>query len=277
MKITGFKLLKDGKAGIEVEGVDLVESGVNKVMFRDNVKRTRNFPLSPQLRNAVNVLRYPFLVGTEYWQSTFASYMKEDFSRPDRKDMFINSPDYKRLINMWDSVTIQRCVIENGSYKVTGELNCEMSIVKAVVLIHSDNDHSLYSFVQEALTNIVDMIDQTLSLPQIAIGGGQAIREIIEGMHGEDIPDDMTDEEAFITMVRTAQKKGYGIVLDDNSLAQLTIGLGEGEDENDIPQIPILPQFTETEEDLTEVATVVSSETSDEGIFQQQPEEEVIL
>ena len=281
MKVTGFKLLKDGKAGMEVEGIDFVDSGINKVLFKDGFKRTRHFPLSLDLRTAVNVLKYPFLVGTEHWQGFFGPYMREDYLRPDHRQEYVDNPAYLQLKNMWDATSIQRCTIEGGSYKITGELRCDMCLVKATVVVNADDDHSLYSFVQEALVVIMNMIDQTLNVPQMAIGGGAAIRGIIQEMHGQEIPDGMSDQDAFIVMMRTAQSKGMGIVLDDNSLAQLAAGIEDEDLTQEVQQMPEEKQEMDNrkiyEIPAEDEAEVVSETTKDESIFKQEPSEDDLI
>lgn len=236
MKITGIKLIKNGAAGIEVEGIDLVSSGNERAMFKDDVKRTRRFPLSLQLRNAINVLNYPFLVGTEHWKPEFAQRMKDDFSGPNYKDGDPTEKLFKTVTSFWQSTQITRVTMEKGNYKLAGEIACQMCTVKATVSVAPDCDHSLYSYVQDALNHIVELVDQTLNLPQLAIGSPEEMRAIysqISKNEDDYIPEDADPNEAFLQLMQTAGKKGFGIVLDDNMLAQLAEHTDEEDNEDD--------------------------------------------
>lgn len=268
MRITGFKLLKNGNGGIEVDGYDLVETGMGRSAFRDTVKRTRNFPLTTSLKNAVSVLKYPFLVGTEHWRTEYAIFMKPDFTAPNRSDEFLNEPNFKRLVSFWESTNVVKCSIDKGVFKINGEVECFMGVVKANILIEPGTDTSLYSFVEEALVLIRDLVEQTLSLPQIALTTGTEMREIIHRLDPEgNEPDyDMTDEQAFMLMMDSAKKKGYAVMLDDNTLSMITQGIPDDPDDETFligtkEQVPI--------EDMADVTSI---QTKDEGIFQQEPE-----
>jgi hypothetical protein len=257
MKITGFKLLKKGTAGIEVEGVDMVDGGDHKTMFLDGVKRTRNFPLSMAIRKAVQCLNYPFLVGTEHWDIGFAQFMKDDFTGPDKKLYDPKQQLSKRLSSFWDSCQIVSCQLEAGNrYKIIGEIYCSLCTVKATVVIEEASDSSLHSFVDEAIGKIMDLVQETLSLPMAALAGSSNIRDLFNEMSDPDEQgeaDDMSDDEAFVAMMTKARTKGFGIVLDDNSLSQFALNA---------------PQFDK--EDRTEpMATVTSPETKEPGIFRE--------
>lgn len=274
MRITGFKLLKNGNGGIEVDGYDLVETGMGRSAFRDTVKRTRNFPLTMTLKNAVSVLKYPFLVGTEHWRTEYAQFMKPDFTAPNRSDEFLNEPNFKRLVSFWESTNVVKCSIDKGVFKISGEVECSMGVVKANILVEPGTDTSLYSFVEEALVLIRDLVEQTLSLPQVALTSGTEMREIIHRLDpdGDEPDDDLTDEQAFMLMMDSAKKKGYAVMLDDNTLSMITQGIPDDPDDETflLGAKEQLPQFTEGVEDMADVASL---QTKDEGIFQQEPEE----
>lgn len=269
MRITGFKLLKNGNGGIEVDGYDLVETGMGRSAFKDTVKRIRNFPLTTVLKNAVSVLKYPFLVGTEHWRSEYANFMKPDFSAPNRNDEFLNEPNFKRLVSFWESSSVVKCSIDKGVFKISGEVECSMGVVKATIFIEPGTDTSLYSFVEEALVVIRDLVEQTLNLPQIALTTGSEMREIIHRLdpNGEDLDDDLTDEQAFMLMMDSAKKKGYAVMLDDNTLSMITQGIPDEVDDE-----TFMIQATEQVPVDIEPADVASMQTKDEGIFQQEPE-----
>jgi predicted nucleotidyltransferase component of viral defense system len=89
----------------------------------------------------------------------------------------------------------------------------------------------------------------------------------------------MSDEDAYLMLVRTASKKGYGIVLDDNVLAQLAANIPEEENEDkdeylettetksdfvledevsEIANVPTDPPVEQTTENLVEVPVLQS-------------------
>jgi hypothetical protein len=304
MKITGFTLIKGGTAGISVEGIDLVASGNDRAMFKDDLKRTRKFPLTVQLRKAIAVLNYPFLVGTEHWKPEFAQRMREDFSSPDYKSDPAEKI-FKTLNSFWQSTQITKCAIDKGNYKITGEIACQMCTIKATVSVAPDNDHSLYSLVQDALENIVRMIDQTLNLPQLALGTTDEIREIYNQVSKdtEDTLDEgMNPDDAFLSLMKLAQGKGYGIVLDDNMLGQLAahvpdedaamMGGSTFKIDEDLPELDealgLDPEAQiQFENDLAmeqieienaqafDTAKIKSMQTKDPSIFVQEPEEHI--
>jgi hypothetical protein len=260
MKINGFKLLKKGTAGIEVEGIDVVDSGDHKTMFLDGVKRTRNFPLSMAIRKAVQVLNYPFLVGTEHWDVGFAQFMKDDYSGPDKKLYDPKEPLSKRLASFWDSCQILSCKMEAGNrYKIIGEIYCNLCTVKATVTIEEASDSSLHSFVDEAIGKIMDLVQDTLSLPMAALGSPSDIRQIFDELSDVDEKggsDSLSDDEAFVAMMSKARTKGFGIILDDNSLSQFALNVQNMEKE---------------ESDNTESTNAVlgSLETKEPSIFKE--------
>lgn len=266
MKITGFKLLKNGIGGIEVEGIELAGTSNSHIMFRDSVKRTRKFPLTQTLRLAVQMLNYPFLVGAEYWRTEFARFMKDDYSAPERKGENLNESNFKKLITFWESSKVEKVSIEKGLYKIQGSVEFSMCVVKATVLIDPNDDHSLYSFVEETLSDIVKLIEQTITAPQAGLGTGEEIREIVSRISSssdDEIPDDMSDEEAYLHMMKTAQKKGYGIVMNDNMLAMISEGIKHTEEEDE----PETFKLDAGDEPDDEPAEVVSATTKDESIF----------
>jgi hypothetical protein len=269
MKITGFKVLKGGIGGIEVKGIDLVNTGVAHAMFKDEVSRIRKFPLNVQLRNSIVSLNYPFLVGTEHWRSEFAAYMQTDFNRLNRRDEYVLLEPFKRLVTLWEACNILKCELQKESYKITGQILFDSCTIQATVLISPDDDHSLYSFVDERLCDIVKLIDQHLNLPQNALGTGADIREMIHKISNaeeDDIADNLTIEEAYVSLMKTASKKGYSVVMDDNMLSLLSHNIPDTEVEDDVMK-------------LTNVvdAEKVSDETKDGSIFQQEPIEEDII
>ena len=280
MRITGFKLLKGGIGGIEVTGVELVDSGASKVMFKDDVTRIRRFPLSVPLRNAIAALNYPFLVGTEYWQKSYVKFMREDFSRPNRDDKFIGDPTFVELVSFWDACKMNKCTFEKGMYKMTGEFDFDISTVKAVVSIASGDDNSLYSFVEETLQSIVEMIDQALHLPQLALGTGEEIRGILHEFsqkEEDELPEAMSRDDAYMELMRRASKKGYGIVMDDNMLSLMAENVPGEDDDTELDKlmgtkgnapkgiVEEFVQFNESAEDI------VSMTTKDGSIFIQEP------
>lgn len=262
MKITGFKVLKGGMGGIKVDGIDLVESGTDRAMFKDTVSRTRTFPLSLQLRNAIAVLNYPFLVGTEHWRQEFAEYMRDDFSSPDRKKGNPMEKTFKTLISFWDSAKIVQCTVEKGNYKITGEVACEMCTIKAIVNVIPSNEYSLYSFVESAIVEIVRLVEQTITTPQLALNTAEQIREVYDKVASDDDEkffDNMDAGDAYLMLMRTAKKKGFGIVLDDNLLAELAASTEasdgedqEGEDDVDPFKEMVVEDDESTDEELSD-------------------------
>lgn len=276
MKITGFKLLKEGNGGIEVDGYDFVETGIGRTAMKDTIKRTRNFPLTSVLKNAVSVLKYPFLVGTEHWRSEYASYMKPDFSAPLRDERFINDPTFKRLISFWESSNIVKCSIDKGVFKVCGVIACSMATVKADVFISPNTDTSLYSFVEESLNTIRELVDQTLNRPQLALTSGTEMRDIMHRLEpdADDFSDDLSDEEAFLAIMNSAKKKGYSVMLDDNTLSMISQGIPDETDDETF-KLTATEQIPVDEPIIEESADVASLETKDKGIFQQEPENHI--
>lgn len=288
-------MIKGGTAGISVEGIDLVSSGNERAMFRDDLKRTRKFPLSMQVRKSITVLNYPFLVGTEHWKPEFAQWMQDDYSAPNYKEGNPSEKVFKTLTSFWQSTQITKCTIDKGNYKLTGEIACQMCTIKATVCVAPDSDHSLYSYVQDALNNIVEMIDKTLNLPQLALGSTEEIREIYDQVSKDEedtLEDGMDPNDAFLSLMKLAQGKGYGIVLDDNMLGQLAEHVSEGEggeqddegafkigdtEDPELDEVLELdPQVQEQfEQDLAEegLTEIKSLQTKDESIFQQEAEE----
>ena len=168
-----------------------------------------------------------------------------------------------------------KCSIDKGTFKISGTIQCSMAVVKADVLVEPGTDTSLYSFVEEALILIRDLVEQTLSLPQVALTTGTEMREIIHRLdpNGNEPDDDMSDEQAFMLMMDSAKRKGYAVMLDDNTLSMITQGIPDSPDDEDIFTLGKHEEVPNEED----VADLASLQTKDESIFQQEPESEEVI
>jgi len=139
-------------------------------------------------------------------------------------------------------------------------------------VIEEASDSSLHSFVDEAIGNIVKLVQETLALPLAAIGNPTQVRELFKELSGpdeEDSIDDLDPDEQFLSMMKQARKKGFGIMLDDNLLSQFALELPiEEDDDSKVFSLedhggPI-DQLSDANKDF---AIVASMETKEPTIF----------
>ena len=219
-RITAFKLLSNGKKGFEITGTDCtVADESNRFLHQDAIIRTRKFPIPTGIRAKVKSLAYPFLVYTDYWRSEYQPLMFHGHTAPN-PDLLTddNESDITKLINIWNRVKINGCSSSGDNIIIDGEVVFGGFSLKGKIVVSKEDDHALYSFVEESFISILEMLSSLISKPKLDFSPNE-ISEVMESMNSNIDPD--SDDDALLQMLKGAEQKGFGIVLDDNLLTQL--------------------------------------------------------
>lgn len=220
-RVTAFKLKAGGNKGFELTGTDFsAADSSNSIVYRDKVKREREFPIPAGIKSNVKSLAYPFLVYTDYWRSEYQPLMFQGHSAPN-PDLLTNENEKEMtsLLNIWGRVKIIGCESSGDDIKIEGEIVFKGYSLKGKIVVSREDDHALYTFVEDAFVGILELLSSLIGKPQLDFSPNE-ISEVMESMNSNIDPD--SDDDALLQMMKEAEKKGFGIVLDDKLLSQLS-------------------------------------------------------
>jgi len=167
MNITKFKLLGGGFSGIEVEAIEGIRQG--KVMIMDHVKRTRGLPLSKELIEEIQGLKYFFLNLTSHWIDPFNKYF--DLNTYILSDIVISEETHKMITgqkllhDIWNHTKINGASIKSGGCIIMGEIEVVegKKLGLATPFITEEDDVSFYVELMEKMNNITEHLNEFLT------------------------------------------------------------------------------------------------------------------
>jgi len=213
LQISKFKLIDQGRGGIEIEGREsMVMQGGYAVI--DKIKRERRLMLAPDVIAKIQELKYFFFNLTAHWLPPFNKYYDVQNHRLAEIELDENGKmkqGQSMLRNLWSITDITGISYKNGGFVITGKIN---SIEGKCVVINTP-------FITEGddvgfFSDVIDKIDECIKL-------------IIEYLDRKELPaydpkavlsaDELKDEDISNLSKKVVDKlidKGLIVLVNDN-------------------------------------------------------------
>jgi hypothetical protein len=243
--ISKVELLRGGKSGFELTGVDVIRNTENS-RVSDNIVRTRTLPVPFWSRDLFHALRYPVLVYTRHWLPIWNVYMNENKSKINQESL-VNCPEEwicAGLTNLWKDTEIKSIEETPKGFKIVASIVMGGKNNGFAAIIDEDADHNIYARVSELFEDICEEFVKLMT-QNILPATSEELKEIateIDSNLGT-----LSDDEMISKMMELADKR------------KITIGFTVN-DFNEI--LEELPLFGNTE------AVIVSTETKNPEEFQ---------
>ena len=164
MNISKFKILDGGLSGVRIESIEKMPH--ENMMFLDDVQRTRKVPLSDELRNKIQNLKYFYLNLTSHWISPFNNYFDlSEYKLGPLVEKDGKMPQGQSLLHdIWNHTKITGVTIKNGGFVITGEIEVVegKKIGIATPFITEEDDLSFYLDARKHIENIMNDLPRLL-------------------------------------------------------------------------------------------------------------------
>jgi hypothetical protein len=273
MNISKFKLLDGGLSGVRIEAIEKMPH--ENMMFLDDVQRTRKVPLSDDLRNKIQNLKYFYLNLTSHWISPFNNYFDlTEYKLGPLVEKDGKMPQGQSLLHdIWNHTKITGVTIKNGGFVLTGEIEVVegKKIGIATPFITEQDDLSFYLDARKHIEDIMNDLSQALesrALPmpkdkQMAISFGEDNEEA-ESMDMDEL------EQRFIDRL---MEKGAIIMMNDDSFehkavtdgtSPATLHKGTGSiDSHNMPEAQEHKEEEEEKSDEEKVNEILEARSAD--------------
>jgi hypothetical protein len=284
MNISKFTLLSGGIDGVKIEAIEKMPH--EKMLFLDQVTRTRKVPLSEELRDKIQNLKYFYLNLTSHWIAPFNKY----FDLQEYKLLPVVMVDDQiptgqtLLLDIWNHTKITGVTIRNGGFVITGTIEVVegKKIGVATPFITEEDDLSFYMTAINKITEIMEDLEQSINtraLPapndkQMLISFGET-EETIDATSIEEIErrvlDRLVDKGAIIMMDSDSFGDEKKEISDGSSKASLNTNtssidshnMPDADEDVDSDGVPAEDEKTEYEKATTVKADKNSSLVSD--------------
>ena len=218
MNISKFTLVNGGLDGVKIEAVEKMAH--EKMLFLDDVTRLRKVPLSEELREKIQNLKYFYLNLTSHWIAPFKKYfdIEEYKLLPLVTDENNEQPMGQKLLHdIWNRTRITGVTIRNGGFVITGTIevvnNKKLGI--PTPFITEEDDLSFYVTAVDKINGIME--DMATAINTRALPAPSQQMALSFGGSEEDTKT-MTPEELTDLMVSRLADKGAIIMIDDDML-----------------------------------------------------------
>ena len=227
MNISKFKLRSGGLDGVIIEGIEKMPH--ENMMYLDDVSRTRKVPLSDELRDKIQNLKYFYLNLTSHWIPPFNKYfdVKEYKLLP---IVLVNDqvPQGQSILHdIWNHTKITGVTIKNGGFVITGEIEVVdgKKLGIATPFITEEDDLSFYMDAIKKIEDIMEDLSSAIETRALPMPKDKAQMMISFGEKPEDVESLSMDEIEQKLMNRLIEK-GAIIMMDESSFQHKEIGDG---------------------------------------------------
>ena len=227
MNISKFKLRSGGLDGVIIEGIEKMPH--ENMMYLDDVSRTRKVPLSDELREKIQNLKYFYLNLTSHWIPPFNKYfdVKEYKLLP---IVLVNDqvPQGQSILHdIWNHTKITGVTIKNGGFVLTGEIEVVegKKLGIATPFITEEDDLSFYMDAIKKIEDIMEDLSSAIETRALPMPKDKAQMMISFGEKPEDVESLSMDEIEQKLMNRLIEK-GAIIMMDESSFQHKEIGDG---------------------------------------------------
>jgi hypothetical protein len=258
MNISKFKLRSGVLDGVIIEGIEKMPH--ENMMYLDDVSRTRKVPLSDELRDKIQNLKYFYLNLTSHWIAPFNKYfdVKEYKLLP---IVYVNDqiPQGQTLLHdIWNHAKITGVTIKNGGFVLTGEIEVVegKKLGIATPFITEEDDLSFYMDAIKKIEEIMEDLSNAIETRALPMPKDKAQMMISFGEKPEDVESLSMDEIEQKLMNRLIEK-GAIIMMDESSFQHKEISDGSSKailntntksiDSNNMPEAEI---HTDDNEDV---------------------------
>lgn len=250
MNISKFKLRSGGLDGVIIEGIEKMPH--NNMMYLDDVSRTRKVPLSDELRDKIQNLKYFYLNLTSHWIPPFNKYfdLKEYKLLP---IVLVNDqvPQGQSILHdIWNHTKITGVTIKNGGFVITGEIEVVegKKLGVATPFITEEDDLSFYMDAIKKIEDIMEDLSNAIETRALPMPKDKAQMMISFGEKPEDV-ESLSMDEIEQKLVNRLIDKGAIIMMDENAFQHKEIGDGSSKstlntntksiDSNNMPEAEI--------------------------------------
>jgi len=169
MKILKFKLISNGRDGITVDATETINTGKWKVS--DHVQRTRKMPISDELTDLIQRLKYYYLNLTGHWISPYSNF----YDDVNKKLLPVPSespkPAHMTVKDIWSKTLVTGARIEKDGFLITGTVESvegkKVGITTATIT--ESDDIGFYADCLAVLHDIAEGISEYFSSHEISI------------------------------------------------------------------------------------------------------------
>jgi hypothetical protein len=211
--ITKVELLREGKSGFELSGLDVIRNTEHS-KISDNIVRTRTLPVPFWSRDLFHALRYPVLVYTRHWLPLWDSYLTEDKMKLDNQKI-ANYPKLKhdewviaKLQNIWKETTVHSIEDTPQGFKVIASIVMGGKNNRINCLIDEEADSNIYLRTQELFETICEEFAKLMTqniLPATSEEIKQIAGEIDQNLEL------LTDDQMLGKILELAEKRNVQI------------------------------------------------------------------
>lgn len=229
MEITKFKLLDDGRTGVEVWGKEVSSSNLsgNQMNVIDDMSRKRRIPLKRSLRMEIDKLKYFFLSMAGYWVTPYDKYFDHDTLSPaimsEGKQTAEQGKTLIILKDLFNRTTITGVSKLDDGFIITGSVevfgNKKMGLATPKLTEDDENpfDSGFYNHALDEINAIFGMISEFIGKSEMTLE--QALFMLIN--HGMDTKqaEEMPEDEAIRMALDLLEGKGF-VVLTETDIQE---------------------------------------------------------
>ena len=227
MNITKFKLRAGGFDGVTVEGIEKMPH--ENMMYLDDVLRTRKVPISDELREKIQNLKYFYLNITSHWIAPYNKYfdLKEYKLLP---LTMVNDqiPQGQTLLHdIWNHTKITGVTVKNGGFVITGEIEVVdgKKIGLSTPFITEEDDLSFYMDAIKKIEDILEDLSSAIETRALPMPKDKAQMMISFGENAEEM-ESLSMDEIEQKIVNRLIDKGAIIMMDENAFSPKEISDG---------------------------------------------------
>ena len=173
LQISKFKLIDQGRGGIEIEGREsMVMKGGYAVV--DKIKRERRLMLAPDVVAKIQELKYFFFNLTAHWLPPFNKYY--DVTNHRLADIELDDQGRMKqgqsmLRNLWSNTDITGISYKNGGFVITGQIHSveNKKVVINTPFITEADDVGFFSDAIDKINECVQLIIEYLDRKELPV------------------------------------------------------------------------------------------------------------
>lgn len=229
MDISKFTLIDGGLGGVKIVGIEKMPH--EKLLFLDDVTRERKVPLSEELRNKIQGLKYFFLNLTGHWMDPFRKYIDLNTYLP--LDVPTDGQPvpagHLMLKGLWNKVDITGVTLKNGGFVITGKIDIVSGkrMGLATPFITEEDDLSFYLDAIKRINDIMDDLSSAITMKSLPINTSDKQMMLSFGA-SEDGMQDIDMDKLQEQVIDGLMKKGAIILMDNDDIAPQRKVLDQG-------------------------------------------------
>lgn len=205
--ISKVELLREGKAGFEITGNDVVSTTHSRIS--DAIIRTRALPVPFWSRKLFDSLKYPVLVYTRHWLPVWDILMDKE-KETINQDALLGKEEWvvAKLQNLWRETTVSSIEDTPSGFRIEAKIVMGGKNNSIKALITEDSDANIYMRTKDLFERICEEFVRLMTqniLPSTTEDIKAIAAEIDENMAN------LTDDEILEKLIDLADKRNMQI------------------------------------------------------------------